>query len=160
MTLHDWAALRVAGGLADKIPHALERLFRAKTPDEAESAYWGLENCVVVQGQLFEAAEDVVPVLLAALLEPSPSLVRISILELLFQIVSGDSHSEEPDVALGEKCRLRAREGLWVLYGELKSTHFGWREAAAEIIEVIAPDSRRLPSFLQELGAKSSPHRA
>jgi hypothetical protein len=119
----------------------------AATPGEADAAYWKLENHVVVQGQLFQAAESVVPVLLAALVEPRPEHVRASVLELLFQILAG--HADETEVALSnggvaDACKARAREGLWVLYGELQ---FGHREAAIECIELIETDPTRLAAL-------------
>ncbi|NHZ94483.1 hypothetical protein [Massilia sp. CCM 8734] len=145
-----WQQLRIMGGSAVNIPDALHQLLGAATPADCEDAYWKLENRVVVQGQLFEAAQFVVPVLLAALLEPRLSHVTISVLELLLQIVLGESHEDElalgaPD--LGDKCRERARQGLWVLYGELMR---GNRDCAREVIEAIELDATRLDTFLKE----------
>jgi hypothetical protein len=144
---HPWDALREASGTARNVPQALRKLFAARSPDEAEKAYWQLENHVVVQGQLFESAEHVVPVLLAALLDELPRHVRISVLELLFQIVAGETHDRERELgnaSLSERCRQSAREGLWLLYGEWLH---GERDAAGDVIERIERDPGRLAAL-------------
>lgn len=143
-----WGRIREASGSAEQIPFALVEMLNATTPEAVNAAYWKLENHVVVQGQLFEVAEFVVSVLIAALLEEKPRHVRISILELLFQIVTGESHEYEirlGNADLHRKCRAKALEGLWVLYRELI---FGEREAAQEVIEAIETNADRLKSFL------------
>jgi len=144
-----WSRLREVSGSAENIPSALNELFSALTPSDVEIAYWKLENHVVVQGQLYEVAQFVVPVLLAALAEERPRHVRICILELLFQIVSGEADETElrvGNIDLVTECRARAREGLWILYRELV---FGEREAAREVIDVIETDLSRLAYFLE-----------
>lgn len=150
---HSWSELRAASGNATRTPSALRRMLLAVTADDADEAYWALENHVVVQGQLFEAAEFVVPVLVAALLEESPSHVRIATLELLFQIVRGESHSDEDDPLIGPRCRERARAGLWVFYRELRSSAQRQGEAAREVLEVVETDTERLSVFLSQVGS-------
>lgn len=61
----DWGALRTLIGPADFVPAALDRLLRSTNDAEATAAYWELDNRVVVQGQLFEAAEAVARELVA-----------------------------------------------------------------------------------------------
>jgi hypothetical protein len=148
----DWSALRAVSGHAGLVPDALRAMFKSTTPEEAKSAYWRLENYVVVQGQLSEAAVPVVSVVLAALAWPDrPRWVRISLLELLFQIVNG--YSDQSEVALGsddldESCKASARQGLWVLYRELVD---GERAAAKDVLEVIEVDHDRLVAVLASL---------
>jgi hypothetical protein len=141
---HPWATLRKLDGTAEQTGFALFELAYAANVDAAKLAYWKIENHVVVQGQLFESALHVVPCLMALLLEDRPSFVRISALELLFQIVMGEADEEEVsrgNADLGNACRAKAREGLWLLYRELL---MGEREAAREILEVIEPELDRL----------------
>lgn len=148
-----WNTLRVMMGTAEHVPAALRQLLSATTAAEGDAAYWKLENRVVVQGQLYNSAEFVVPVLLAALLEPRPRHTTIGILELLFQIVSGQSHEDEVLLGcadLGDRCKARAREGIWVLYGELMH---GLRESAQEIVAVIETDPTRLDAIVKQLPA-------
>ncbi len=144
---HPWATLRKLNGTAEQIGSALLELMSAADADAAKAAYWKIENHAVVQGQLFESAIQVVPCLLALLLEDRLRCIRISALELLFQIVAGEADEEEVlrgNADLGDACRAKAREGLWLLYRELL---MGEREAAREILEVIDPESERIASL-------------
>lgn len=45
---------------------------------------------------------------------------------------------------LGDACRAKAREGLWLLYRELLT---GERDAAREILDIIDPEPDRLRSI-------------
>ncbi len=148
MNRHSWRDLREASGSAAGIPHALEGMLTADSPNAVDVAYWKLENHVVVQGELFEAAPHVVSVLLAALLDNSPSFIRIGILELLFQILGGESHESEGERDLGPKCRDLAREGLWLLYGELGAGLPGQRAAALEVLNLVETDRGRLRAIV------------
>lgn len=147
----DWGKLREDCKMADNVPFAVKKLLYAENSKEAEEAYWELDNGVVVQGQLFESAEYLIPVLIASLLEDNPKFIRDNILELLFQIVAGEVHEAElfsgGFTNLGDKCRKKAREGLWILYNELL---YGNKEAASEILEKIETNKERLETFLQE----------
>lgn len=141
---HPWDNLRKMGGTAEQVGSALLELMRAADADEAKLAYWKIENSAVVQGQLFESALHVVPCLLALLLEERPRYVRIAALELLFQIVMGEADEEEAsrgNANLGDACRAKAKEGVWLLYRELL---MGEREAAREILDIIDPEIYRL----------------
>jgi hypothetical protein len=148
----DWAALREADGNATLIPVALREMLASTSPEEVEPAYWRIENHVVVQGQLYQAAVQVAGVILAALAcVDRPRWVRVSLLELLFQIVNGSPHESEVAVGFGdlaEACRAAARQGLWVLYRELLD---GERAAAKEILEVVEVESDRLLTVLSRL---------
>lgn len=142
----DWSSIRVEDGMATRVPGALRELLTAVSPEYAKEAYLKLENAIVVQGQLFEAAAFVVPVLLAALLKRDlPKYVSVWLLELLFQIVNGEPHLDEEARGLGdlgERCKDLARKGLWLVYGELfnKDTH----GLAREIILLLDDDNSRL----------------
>lgn len=139
---YDWRDLQEANGPATRIPAAFIELIRSADPEAAQKAYWKLENHVVVQGSLFESSVGVVSLVGAALAEPArPKWVRIALLELLFQIVAGESHSDEVarGVAdLGQKCRTEAKKLLWILYGIFQDGEL-W-EAAREIILLIDDD--------------------
>jgi hypothetical protein len=142
---HDWAKIREVSGRADHVPRALRDLIGATTPEAAKTAYWKLENHVVVQGSLFEAALYVVPVLCAALVNPDrPTFVRGFILELLYQILNGYPARTEQSLGMNdmsERCKTSAREGLWLFYREFQRDT---REMARYVIELIETDSCRL----------------
>lgn len=145
----DWSRLRDVAGFADYVPSVIKALLNAESIEEAEELYWRIDNHVVVQGQLFEAAEYLVPVLMSSLLEINQDFIKYYVFDLLIQIVAG--FPDRSEMALGnseirERCRAKAREGLWLLYNDLL---FGKSEAAAEIIEIIETDASRLETFLK-----------
>lgn len=143
----DWSTVHVMAGPATAVPGVIEKLLAATTAEEANQLYWKLENSVVVQYGLFDSAVPLVSVLLAAIIEPLADPVRTSVLELLFQIAMGEGELDEyGNSELGNLCRERAREGLWLLYGQLASRD---REVIIEILEVIEPDKERLRSLTE-----------
>jgi len=142
-----WSQLLDSSGSAANMPVALLKLINAATAEQVQIAYWQLENFVVVQGQLFEVAEYVVPVLMASLLDNRPRYVKIGVLELLLQIVSGQPDEDEivsNNKTLSEKCKRKAQEGMWLLYKELSS---GEKNAAREVLEQLDPDKTRLSHY-------------
>ena len=134
---HPWKDLRVMGGDASEVPEALVTLSIADSPQAAEKAYWLLENRVVVQGALFSSAPAVVDVLMAMLSLSPPRWVTISILELLFQILSGESHESESARGrdqLASECRSAAMPGFWLICREVAS---GERAAALDVLAIL-----------------------
>ena len=143
----DWSLLPVMGDRSSSVPTSLIGLLEARSEDEAEKFYWKLENVVVVQGQLFEAAPATVSVLLAALAEGVSSVVKAHVLELIFQLVAGESEEDavaRGNAALGDECRVRAREGIWTLYSELVGEH---HRAVRDILARIDQDESRLTAL-------------
>lgn len=153
---YNWTALMEADGPATEIPLAIRELLDASGPDDAVKAYWKLENHVVVQGSLFEAAVCTVSVISASLaFESRPKWVMIQLLELLFQIVSGEAHADEVARGrsdLGERCRTEASKSLWILYGLFQEEEFS--RAAREIIVQIDGSPQRLTT-LDELNREN-----
>jgi hypothetical protein len=66
---HDWSLLLVLGDRSYRVPDSLRKLTSAEDEDRAEGFSWELENVVVVQRQLYEAAPSVVSVLMASLVD-------------------------------------------------------------------------------------------
>ncbi|MFN7291315.1 MAG: hypothetical protein ACK5YR_06795 [Pirellula sp.] len=153
---YDWNAMMEADGPATNVPLAIRELLGASCPEDAVKAYWKLENHVVVQGSLFEAAVCTVSVICASLvLNPRPKWVMIQLLELLFQLVSGESHSDEVKrglTDLGEQCRAEASKSLWILYGLFQEGEFS--RAAREIIMQLDGSPQRLTT-LDELNRQN-----
>ncbi len=133
----DWAAYVGVDGPASKVGLALGDLL-SSTDVESASAAWGeLEERVFSQGTIYSVAEPTVSVMLAALTEEQPPWRSGRIVDMLFFIVRGSSQS---DPALQERCRHRAREGLWLLV-QYALAEDGWgRDNALDVIEVIAPE--------------------
>lgn len=131
---------------SDYVPETIRALFAAQTPEEIHERYWQIDNHAVVQGGTFEVAEHLLPVLMAALSELRNAPSRASVLELIFQMVA--YYPREPDNPdLTQRCRDRAREGLWDLYRIFMEENDNDSEAAAIILEVIETDAERLAAF-------------
>ncbi len=138
---HQWASLRVMGGDASGVPDALVSLSKADSPPAAERAYWMLENRVVVQCALFSSAPAVVEVLMAMLSMSPRRWVTISILELLYQILSGESHASEVArgrAQLASECRSAAMPGFWLVCREVST---GERAAALDVLAILDGDT-------------------
>jgi len=144
----EWGSLRWSGGYATELPAGLKRLIVAKNEQEAKEAYWSIDNAVVVQGQLFEAAEFLVAPLLAALADDLSDSARLRVLDLLFEIGSGvpdESEVARGNVGLGERCRRAVCEGVWLIYEQLYSVEERVRKTALEIVaDLEADEFRRL----------------
>lgn len=132
----NWQLYEVADGSAARIGASLRSLLSATEPSETKDAYWQLENHIVVQGMVYSSALPTVHVLVAALADSRPFHVRVAILELLYQILSGAPASVGAD-SLIANCRQRAKEGLWLLIKEFAS---GPRDAAREVLVLLDVD--------------------
>ena len=90
---YDWASLRAMGS-AVTVPKALQRILESTNEAEATSAYWLIDNVVVVQGSLYEAALPAAACLVVALAHCGLP-ARPKILELLVQIGAGKPDPSE-----------------------------------------------------------------
>ena len=115
----EWTAWRTLIGPADYVPAAIERLLTAATDAEASAAYWELDNRVVVQGQLFEAAEAVARELVTRICSSGASEPGLSrALDLLVEFAYGDADASEVaagNPGLGARCRDEIRKGMHCL---------------------------------------------
>jgi hypothetical protein len=116
----DWAALK-ASGSAVGVPAAIQRLTEAQDQSTAEAAYWAIDNTVVVQGALYEAALPAVSCLLAALQRSTPT-GRPYILELLAQICGGTPivWDQESARSLEEDCLEELGRGVSTFFDLLE----------------------------------------
>jgi hypothetical protein len=102
MDRFDWGKLHAKGSSA-RVPDALVELASASTEEQADAAYWRIDNVVVVQGTLYEAAVPTTACLVA-LLPKCNNVVRERVLELLVQLGSGES-APNVDVDVAAECR-------------------------------------------------------
>src|SRR5262245_35297877 len=84
-----WSSFTDITGSAGDVGNALCELLASANSEACESWYWRIENHVVVQGSVYDAARPATRVLVAALADQRPKWVRIAVLELLYQILSG-----------------------------------------------------------------------
>lgn len=115
----EWRSLRTLIGPADFVPTAIDRLLTATTDAEARTAYWELDNRVVVQGQLFEAAEAVARELATRICSTGASKHGLSrALDLLVELAYGEADASEVaagNAGLGARCRDEIRKGMQCL---------------------------------------------
>jgi hypothetical protein len=132
----NWRVVKVLRGTGEDLRAALLALFRCTSDAEAEQLWWSFENVVFSQDTIYGAAEDTVGVLLAALADDRPNVVRRWIVEILFFLLKGGS-AEDP--ALPGRCRDRATLGLWLLAQEARVTVGRERELVVKVVESIDP---------------------
>ncbi len=149
----DWSALRAEGGNAAGVPAALKALCVASSEEEAAAAYWRIDNVVVVQGRVYQAAEYVVPVALQLLLAESPTVQRRA-LELLIQITGGTTDPQELAVSnldVAARCRHAAKRGLELVYALVGSSNAQVRDRSVELLDYVEDDADRLVWTLRRL---------
>jgi hypothetical protein len=149
----DWGSYRVLEGPAESLRPALLDLLAASRPEQLASVHWRIENHVVVQDDIYSAAEPVTSVLVAALANPRPTWMRVEILQLLFSILSGTGFDEHNGASLWSKCRDRAMEGYWLLVSEALT---GERDAALEVLSLI-DDPDRLAAVRRWAATQDTP---
>jgi hypothetical protein len=84
---YDWSRLRAMESAAG-VPAAIQALCCAESKTQSDEAYWKIDNVVVVQGRLFEAALPTA-VCLTSSLRICSSVSLSNVLELLVQLGSG-----------------------------------------------------------------------
>jgi hypothetical protein len=123
------------------VPEIFERILAAESASEAVG--YSLDGHLEVETNLFEAAVPAVSVILAALAGPISEFSRGQLIAVLWYIVSGDSHHSEVAFGrsrLGDECRLKAREGIWVILHLAVNWH---DETAFDILSLVDLDEGR-----------------
>jgi hypothetical protein len=105
---YDWAHLRAMGSAAG-VPAAIEALCRASSKAQSDDAYWRIDNVVVVQGRLFEAAFPTT-VCLTSGLRTCSSVSQPDVLELLVQLGNGTPDPSESLLGSSNLAQLCGRE--------------------------------------------------
>lgn len=142
----DWTSLRTESGSGARLPQAFEDLSTATSKEVADDAYWRIDNEVLVQGELYEAAVSTLEVLLsmAPTVPSGPS--RRSVAELIQQIVFGEPHTSEVEIGnagIADLCRSIAYGAVWVFYGWLTDVDGDVRECALLTLHKVEPDHKR-----------------
>lgn len=135
----DWAALRTAHGSAAHVPGALAGL-RSDDEDIRTAAYWQLDNHVVLQGNLFEAAPFVADELMRILKDEVSGPTKVLIYRLLFEIRNGyapDFDTVTRDgrsVPLREACQQTVSTALQLYRVDLVAADASLREGAVDLL--------------------------
>ncbi|MFG1611001.1 hypothetical protein [Actinoplanes sp. NPDC049265] len=137
----DWGSYRQIDGVpAADIGQILTSLLRSD-PEMIDAVEDSLENRIAPQANLYSVAEPAVSVLAAALAGPRPRWVRITVLELMFLILSAAPVADEVERgndALGERCISRVRESLWLIAHEALSDPSCY-DAALDVLTIADP---------------------
>ncbi|MFF9568320.1 hypothetical protein [Streptomyces sp. NPDC014685] len=144
---HDWDGMLCGcGGSAEHLARDLLQLADGEPGRGLD--HFHLEAHVWSAAVLWEPAPAVASVALAALADDAAPTVRERFLDLLQRLVAGEStdgESARQGFDLPERCRGLARQGLWLLYGEVMANRsLGTAGAAFEILTVVEPDRARL----------------
>jgi hypothetical protein len=154
---HDWAALRCGcGGTAEHVPVMFATILEADTPGDMIG--YTLDNHLEIQTNLFECAVPAVGVILAALAGEHSPLARSHFMMVLWWLVIGDPHHSEAArgaVDLDDRCRAKAREGLWIILRTGLEGSADDAETAADICEAIDPDEPRLAFYRARLSERA-----
>jgi hypothetical protein len=153
-----WDRLQEADGDARTVPDALLALAGATDPDEIRRAYWRLDNHIVVQGSVYEAAYHVLPYLFELLADRDrPS--RIALYDLLVEIAAGQPANASATVVtgngsqldLGEACRARIRDdGMHMVVDDLVAdgTDPAVRDRALHVLVAVETEPDKLAGVL------------
>ena len=133
----DWSSVGVLRGSGMDLKRALGDFLAAESSDRASDLWWGLEEVAFAQNTLYGAAESVVEVMLAALVDGPPAYLQAWILEVLRFILTGAS---EDDPELAGRCREAAKRGVWLLVAEMQRSEAEEnREAVLEVLDLLDP---------------------
>jgi hypothetical protein len=146
VTSVDWAALRTDSGSGAGLPQAFDDLSRASSESAANKAYWKIDNEVIVQGELYEAAVPALEVLLSLAPATLPGPARRSVAELIQQIAFGQPHSSEIELGnadIVDRCMSLASEAIWIFYGWLGDADGDVRECALLTLQKVETNEGR-----------------
>lgn len=89
----EWGQLVCAHGTARDVPKSIQKLLSSKGPEQ-DSAYWELDNNVVLQSDLFDSAAYVAARIVDELVRGSASGGRTRIYRLLVQLRAGSAPAQ------------------------------------------------------------------
>ena len=146
----DWRTLRTAHGTAERVPAALRELAAARDSAERKSAYWNLDNYIVLQGTIYDSACAAVPYILDILLSSESTGLRIAAYDLLIEIARGVPDPGIPATDdLRHACRGTIASG-WHAYAQdlLASREGAIRRRALDLVTTLDDDVEELRSLL------------
>ena len=145
---HNWDSLHAMVSASD-VPRMIFQLLTATNEHEAGAVFDYIENNIVVQGRLFEAAPPTVGCLVIAL-PFSPPVARIAILELLNHLCGGNVSREEEEAGypLRGKCLQEMRKGVAIY---LYLLQYGSNEERRECIDLLDMCAESDPSLIEQV---------
>jgi hypothetical protein len=146
-----WGEKAVASGKADKVPQALAGLL---SPDEQvrNRSYWQLDNEVVLQSDLYEAAYFVIPFLVSFLRDHVP-YGRDRVYDLLYEITNGEAPptvmcrtTEGDGIPLKAACTREVKKGLAVYIRDTKDADPLVKQKAKQLVDVVGGEGIICPA--------------
>jgi hypothetical protein len=137
-----WGDLAVASGRASHVPEALLNLL-SPDAETRNRAYWQLDNEVVLQSDLYEAAYFVVPILIM-ILEGKPEFGGDRIYDLLYEIANGWAPAttvcrsrDGTVIPLKEACVQELRRGIRVFSADMTDPDPSLSAKAGELVGLL-----------------------
>jgi hypothetical protein len=133
----DWAKLGLAQGVSSDIPSALEALLS----DDSElrhRGYWGLDNYVILQGDLHPSALAVIPFVIDIASADVP-FGKVEAYELLVEIVNGQSEDFVKVGGVEIRLEIACKQLIWLsVFVFLKDLEFETKEVKNTILYLFA----------------------
>lgn len=133
-------------GSASGVPSALADLQAATSPMAANDAYWGIDNVVVVQGSLYEAAVPAAACAVLALYQSTP-VARPFVLELLGQLGMGTADPSEVaagNAHLQKQCIQQLSRGVAMYFALLRSGTEDERSSCVDLLGLCGTEDASL----------------
>jgi len=146
----NWSKLKQANGNASHIPSALEKL-KSPNPAQRKEAYWLLENYIVVQGGIYEAAYYTIPFLIELIEQRSNG--KLEAYNLLIEILAGYEVDGAVIVingistALNLACRRRIANSEDIFFREILLAEACWNYA----LSVLALLAENYPGIIDRM---------
>ncbi len=154
----NWSSLEQAHGTAEHIPEAIQGLV-SESASEREAAYWKLDNHVVLQSDLYEAAFYIIPFLIE-ILESGLDPGREHVYGLLYEIANGHASDSTVVIYNGEKfplmnaCHNAVGKHLPTYLDEVESEEANYRNDALELLSVFPEQKELVISQLIDIANK------
>lgn len=160
----EWRDLRTLTGSAEFVPAALDRMLTATTVDDATAAYWELDNRVVVQGQLFSAAERLAQETVARICGRDYTDAGLSrAVDLLVELAYGEPDQSELELGnddLGQRCREQIVVGLNCIKALASSDDERTLLGMLDLVDHLDVDTASKTEFLSALPGRNWPDEA
>ena len=151
----NWSKLDQAHGKSDHIPEAINGLV-SNDKDIRDASYWKLDNYIVLQSDLYEAAFHVIPFLIE-ILDSDIQHGRNNIYDLLFEIANGSApddikcvyHGEETELTTACHSLILNHEKVYL--DEISNVFSLSRMKALELLVSLTENTEKKISFLSDI---------
>lgn len=151
----DWRSLKQAHGHAAHIPEAIKGLI-SDSPEIVESSYWKLDNHIVLQSDLYEAAFYVIPFMIE-ILKSNHTIGRNYVYNLLIEICNGYAPKsslctyKNEKIPLAEVCRLTIADEIDVYISEVSDVDSGFRKHALDLLLCLENYRAKIVPMLEQM---------